>query len=116
MLLARSPFAWELVSVYLSDGWEGAAEPDSFRADHPFLFLIHTTRSRAILFMGRVVDPRSRESLEPVLADLEHSADLLTNRPGDDVDVVRVGSHIYLGRQDENVGIGGNDRVLLIFQ
>jgi serpin B len=39
-----------------------AAEPqrDVFRADHPFLFLIRDTRSRSILFLGRVSNPKNR--------------------------------------------------------
>ena len=33
--------------------------PKVFRADHPFLFLIRHDASGAVLFMGRVADPRS---------------------------------------------------------
>ncbi|WP_075097734.1 serpin family protein [Sandaracinus amylolyticus] len=35
-----------------------ANPPPSFHADHPFLFFLRDTRSGAILFAGRVVDPR----------------------------------------------------------
>lgn len=34
-------------------------EPVVFRADHPFVFMIRDNRTNAILFLGRVVDPKS---------------------------------------------------------
>lgn len=34
-------------------------EPEIFRADHPFIFLIQDDRTGLILFMGKVVDPTS---------------------------------------------------------
>jgi serpin B len=36
---------------------ELTAIPDSFRADHPFVFLIQHKETGAILFMGRITDP-----------------------------------------------------------
>jgi serine protease inhibitor len=40
-------------------GTEAAASPESFDADHPFLFLIRDRGSGTILFLGRLADPRS---------------------------------------------------------
>ena len=34
-------------------------EPVSFRADHPFLFLIRDQSTGSLLFLGRVVDPKT---------------------------------------------------------
>ena len=36
-----------------------AAPPPTFRADHPFVFLIHEKQTGSILFAGRVSDPRT---------------------------------------------------------
>ena len=33
-------------------------EPPTFRADHPFIFLIRDTHTGAVLFMGRLADPK----------------------------------------------------------
>ena len=42
-------------------GRAAAARPEpivSFRADHPFVFLIRDIRTESILFLGRVTSPR----------------------------------------------------------
>jgi serpin B len=40
------------------DSFWPAPEPKVFRADHPFLFFIRDRKTNAVLFCGRVLDPR----------------------------------------------------------
>jgi serpin B len=44
-------------AVMLASAAPGASEPEIFRADHPFLYLIRDRASGAILFMGRLNTP-----------------------------------------------------------
>lgn len=37
--------------------YKGISRPLSFRADHPFVFLIRENQTESILFIGRIVDP-----------------------------------------------------------
>jgi serpin B len=41
--------------------YERPEQPVEFRADHPFVFLIWDRRTKSILFLGRLVDPRDSE-------------------------------------------------------
>ena len=43
--------------VMVGTGLPKPEEPVTFRADHPFLFLIRHNQTRSILFLGRVINP-----------------------------------------------------------
>ncbi|EEF59282.1 serpin family protein [Pedosphaera parvula] len=44
-------------SVHMMSNGMDLDPPPTFRADHPFIFLIRERKSGSILFMGRVIDP-----------------------------------------------------------
>ena len=47
------------VVTVLTSAMIGGDPPEVFAADHPFVFLVRDTRTGAVLFLGRVVDPRT---------------------------------------------------------
>ena len=52
-----------LASLAGATGWlptGNGATVREFRADRPFIFIVMGSRTRAILFVGRVADPRGR--------------------------------------------------------
>ena len=46
------------VVMALSAAPAASEQPPTFRADHPFLFLIRENQTGSILFMGRVTNPK----------------------------------------------------------
>ena len=46
------------VAVRLAAELPRPEEPVEFRADHPFMFLIRDSRTQAVLFLGRLVNPK----------------------------------------------------------
>jgi serpin B len=55
----RGTEAAAVTAVVMLGAAMGMSKPEEFRADHPFLFLLIDSYSRSILFIGRVMNPRS---------------------------------------------------------